>query len=104
MVPDETAHIGSGSILYDSILRFVSNVRQLFATDDFSRRHFSDASFLGAFRVKLLKVSTVAFLQQTFKGIHTLTDKKYICDPVKTLKMKCHLVISGNELTNMIAI
>ena len=31
-----------------SILKFVSNVRQLFAADDFSRRHFSDTFFLGA--------------------------------------------------------
>ena len=42
----------SGSNLFASILRFVSNVRQLFAADDFSRRHFSDAFFLGALRVK----------------------------------------------------
>ena len=26
--------------LFASILKFVSNVRQLFAADDFSRRHF----------------------------------------------------------------
>ena len=31
---------------------FVSNVRQLFATDDFSRRHFQMHFFLGALRVK----------------------------------------------------
>ena len=36
-----------------SILKFVSNVRQLFAADDFSRRHFSDAFFLGALRVRM---------------------------------------------------
>ena len=30
------------------MLKLVSNVRQLFAADDFSRRHFSDAFFLGA--------------------------------------------------------
>ena len=53
--PDETAPIGavsSGSTLFASILKFVSNVRQLFAADDFSRRHFSDAFFLGTLRVK----------------------------------------------------
>ena len=33
------------------MLKLVSNVRQLFAADDFSRRHFSDAFFLGALRV-----------------------------------------------------
>ena len=47
--PDETAPIGavcSGSTLFASILKFVSNVMQLFAADDFSRCHFSDAFFL----------------------------------------------------------
>ena len=35
------------------IIKLVSNVRQLFAADDFSRRHFSDAFFfLGALRVE----------------------------------------------------
>ena len=51
--PDQTAPIGavwSGSTVFASILNFVSNVRQLFAADDFSRRHFSDAFFLGALR------------------------------------------------------
>ena len=41
--PDQTAPIGvvcSGSTLFASILTFVSNVRGLFAADDFSRRHF----------------------------------------------------------------
>ena len=41
--PDQTAPIGavcSGSTLFAFILKFVSNVRQLFAADDFSRRHF----------------------------------------------------------------
>ena len=55
--PEQTAPIGaacSGSTLFASILKFVSNVRQLFAADDISRRHFSDAFFfLGALRVKL---------------------------------------------------
>ena len=43
-----------------SILKFVSSVRQLFAADDFSRRHFSDAFFLGALRVK--KETTIVIL------------------------------------------
>ena len=41
--PDQTAPIGavlSGSILFASILKLVSNVTQLFAADDFSRRRF----------------------------------------------------------------
>ena len=53
--PDQTAPIGavrSGSTLFASILKLVSNIRQLFAADDFSRHHFSDAFFLGALRVK----------------------------------------------------
>ena len=39
-----------GSTLFAYILEFVSNVRQLFAADDYSRRHFSVAFFLGALR------------------------------------------------------
>ena len=55
MDPDETAPIGavscigavsSGSTLFASIFKFVSNVRQLFAAEDVSRSHFSDAFFL----------------------------------------------------------
>ena len=41
--PDQTAPIGavcSGSTLFASVLNFVSNARQLFAADNFSRRHF----------------------------------------------------------------
>ena len=41
------------STLFASILKFVRNVRQIFAADDFSRCHFSDAFFLGALRVNL---------------------------------------------------
>ena len=40
---DQTAPIGavcSGSRLFASLLKFVINVWQLFAEDDFSRRHF----------------------------------------------------------------
>ena len=33
-------------LLFAFIFKFVSNARQLFAADDFSRRHFSDAFFL----------------------------------------------------------
>ena len=48
---DQTAPIGavcSVSTLFASILEFASNVRQLFAAEDSSTRHFSDAFFLGA--------------------------------------------------------
>ena len=53
--PDQTAPLGavcSGSTLFACILKFDSNVWQLFAADDFSRRHFQ-MHFSGAFRVKL---------------------------------------------------
>ena len=59
---DQTAPIRavrSGSTLFASILKFVSNVRQLFAANDFSIRHFSDDFFLGALRVNSL--TTVLF-------------------------------------------
>ena len=42
-----------GPTLFACILRLVSNVRQLFAAENFSRGHFSDAFFLGALRVKI---------------------------------------------------
>ena len=47
--PDQTAPIGvvcSGSTLFASILKFTSNVRELFVADDFSRRHFQMHFFL----------------------------------------------------------
>ena len=47
--PDQTAPIGavcSGSTLIASILKFASYVGQLFAADDFSRRHFQMYFFL----------------------------------------------------------
>ena len=47
--PEQTAPIGavcSGSTLFASILKFVINVWQLFAADDFSRRHFQVLFFL----------------------------------------------------------
>ena len=52
--PDQTAPIGavcSRSTLFASVLNFSSNVRQLFAADDFSRRHFQMHFFLCALRV-----------------------------------------------------
>ena len=42
----------TNSVDLASILKFSVNVRQLFVADNFSRRHFSDAFFLGALRVK----------------------------------------------------
>ena len=52
--PDKTAPIGavcSGSTLFASILNSLLMFRQLFAADDFSRRHFQMHFFLGALRV-----------------------------------------------------
>ena len=54
--PDHTAPIGAcscGFTLFASILKLVSNVRQLFAADNFSRHNFSDEFFLGALRVNI---------------------------------------------------
>ena len=54
--PDQTAPIGSvcfGSTLFASILNSVSNVMQLFAADDFSRRHFQMHFMIGALRVNI---------------------------------------------------
>ena len=47
--PEQTAPIGavcSGSTLFASIFRFASCVGQLFAADDFSRRHFQMHFFM----------------------------------------------------------
>ena len=55
--PDQTAPIGavcSGSTLFACILKFASTVWQLYAADDFSRRHFQMHFFLGALRVKCI--------------------------------------------------
>ena len=51
--PDQTAPIGavcSGSTKFASILKLVSNVRQLFAADNFSRPYFSGAFFSWRFK------------------------------------------------------
>ena len=50
--PEQTAPVCSGSTLFASMLQFASNVRQSFAADDFSRRHFQMHFFLGTLRVK----------------------------------------------------
>ena len=42
--------------MFASIHKFVSYVRQRFAADDFSRRHFSYAFFLGAFTISIKNV------------------------------------------------
>ena len=47
---DQTGAVCSGSTLFACILKFASNVWQLFAADDFSRRHFQMHFFLGPFK------------------------------------------------------
>ena len=51
--PDQNA-VCSGSMLFASVLKLVSNVMQLFAADDLSRRQFQMHFFLGILRVKKL--------------------------------------------------
>ena len=58
--PDQTARIGavcSGSTLFACMLKFASNVWQLFATDDIFR-----CIFLGALRVNITFVARVLVL------------------------------------------
>ena len=53
--PEQTAPIGaicSGSTLFASIHNSSSTVRQLFAAENFSRRHFQMHFFCGALKVK----------------------------------------------------
>ena len=61
---DQTATMGavrSGSTLFASTLKFVSNDRQFVAAYNFSRHHFSDEFFLGALRVKCLRDEATAY-------------------------------------------
>ena len=54
--PDQTAPIGavcSVSTLFTSILKFASYVSQLFAAEDFSRRHFQMRFFSWRFKGQL---------------------------------------------------
>ena len=54
--PDQTAPIGAvcyGFALFACILKFASNVRQLFAADDFSRQHFQIHFSWQSLRVKI---------------------------------------------------
>ena len=49
--PEQTAPIGVHAVCFYA--QIVSNVRQLFAADDFSRRHCQMHFFLGALRVNI---------------------------------------------------
>ena len=57
MDADQTAP--TGSTLFASILKLVINVRQLFASDAFSRRHFSDTFLSWRFKGKYPFIFTV---------------------------------------------
>ena len=50
--PDQTAP--RSSLFWVHTVCFVSNARQLYAADDFSRRHFQMHFFLGALRVNFV--------------------------------------------------
>ena len=95
--PIETAPIGtvsSGSTLFASILKFVSNVRQLFAADDFSRHHFSDAFFLGALRVSVRSLFYFAVLNFVFVlsfAINSL--RKRVLITLLLLCSECQIVV-----------
>ena len=93
---DQTAPIGavcSGSTLFASILTFVSNVRQLFTADDFSRRHFQLHFFLGALNVNSHNITQ-------FKDSAVLTSRDCAILPSMSLKnmtSKGLLVCRGNS-------
>ena len=53
--PDQTAPIGFWVHAVCFYTEFFSNVRQLFAAEDFSRQHFQMHFFLGALRVNHCK-------------------------------------------------
>ena len=66
--PDQTAPIGavcSGSTLFASILNSPVIFRQLFAADDFSRRHFQMHFFLDALRVNYLSEKMLEMISQS---------------------------------------
>ena len=65
--PDQTAQKGavcSGYTVFASILH-----SQLFAADDFSRRHFQMHFFLGALRVNIDVLTTNAYLPANTRSL-----------------------------------
>ena len=70
MDPDQTAPRSSlfwvHAVCFQT--KFFSNVRQLFAADDFSRRHFQMQFFLGALRVISLHTNVI-FHKATYKTV-----------------------------------
>ena len=64
--PDQTAPIGavwSGPTLFASLLKFACYVGQLFAADDFSRRHFQ-MHFFAALRVNAYGLANNEYLDE----------------------------------------
>ena len=62
------------SVLGPCCLLLYGNVWQLFAADNFSRRHFQICFFLGALRVKSVSLGIVADLSLTADGV-----TEYVC-------------------------
>ena len=76
---------------------FVSNVRQLFAADDFSRRHFSDAFFLGALRVNyklLLIVHYTCIIGEILNAMIGLRNLSVFVSRVACFKLHLHCTVS----------
>ena len=74
--PDQTAPIeavSAGFTLFNYILKFVSNVRQLFAADDFSRRHFQIFRSIFSWRFKGLIIVSLC-LWASDKVMHKPSD------------------------------
>ena len=104
--PEQTAPIGaicSGSTLFAPILNSsCSNVRQLFAADDFSRQHFQMHFFLGALRVKrkiwilhFVKIETVRHLVRPDYRVYSVCHKY---THARTRCVDCSLCFNNREL------
>ena len=72
--------------------KFVSNVRQLFAADDFSRRHFSDAFFLALRYTRLQLMFFVVCWSQLSLVVKYY--EKMFCYQIFSLSSTC---LSGDE-------
>ena len=63
-------------------ISFVSNVRQLFAVDDFNRRHFQMLFFLGALRANNWKIVLykLSFLADIWKDFRTGSEGQHLTE------------------------
>ena len=102
MDSDQTIPIGgSGSTLFALILKAVSNVRQLFAADDFSRRHFQ-MHFSWCFnRLRAKKgpappplgnFADISYLEENFKP-HLLRDVCTLCSGALVSDSLLHMLL-----------